>query len=151
MPSLLNLLYSAKILRLSLHKVRKWKESRNVSRLEYALKHGQYDVREEAVKALAELGSVSGLREAIDDPVKRVSFAAMQALEQWEPAPDVQQAIESKKAYWAKKDRWQQQKLERLKQKKKTGDILKWDRTSTKTLDNLKQMLKKPMNTGKWL
>jgi HEAT repeat protein len=151
MNNLTRILYSAQILRLRVDKVAVWKERREVAMLAYALRLGLYDVRLKAVEALGEIESgesVPVLLDALEDKVEKVMLAAATALRRIGTTPEIEAKIT---ATLERRERIKEAIAERRRNKKKYVDIPKWDRPSKKTLENLKQMLKKPMNQGKWL
>lgn len=75
-------------------------------------------------------------------------LAAATALRRIGTTPEIEAKIT---ATLERRERIKEAIAERRRNKKKYVDIPKWDRPSKKTLENLKQMLKKPMNQGKWL
>ena len=83
MDTFSQILLSTGLINLSLKNVDKWIESKEIGKLQYALRHGIYDVREKAAQGLGKIKSVSSLPllfEALDDNVKIVSFAVMKAI-----------------------------------------------------------------------
>lgn len=121
----------------------------NTDALEFALKYGLYDARQLACQFLGELKaekSIPLLETALDDSVKLVSYAAMEALESLNPS-----VFASKIA--AKKDAWKKIELERERrasEEKVHFSPNKKERPSKKSYENAKQMLRKPMIGGKW-
>ena len=139
-----------KIFRLTVKKVNKWTKKGNVDKLIYALQNGLYDVRKRAAEGLGELevkNAIPYLIKAIDDKVKIVSFASMNSLERIGIDSEIENMIMIKKEYWETKELEAQK---RAKEKLKIPNIYKWERPSKQTLENIREMLKKPMNTGKW-
>jgi len=57
--------------------------------------------------------------------------------------------IEDKLNYWEKKKILEIERRENNSHHK-SSEILKWERTSKKTYENMKEMIKKPMIGGKW-
>ena len=122
--------------------------------MEYALENGLYDIREKALNALGALKSKSSLpviTKALDDNIKNVSYAAMHAIQQIGSTKYLDDRIRCKKEFWKTKEAQRQEKSRWYKARKKAAAAPRWDRPSRQTLENVKQMLNKPMNTGKWL
>lgn len=118
--------------------------------IHYGLQMGRYDTRELAAKHLGRIKSVEStenLINAIDDPVPAVSEAAMCALEIIGISPDIERRIQEKRAYWKKRE-LNKGTSNHSSEKKYIPE--RKDRPSRKSYENLKQMLRKPMNSGKW-
>ncbi|MCR9174040.1 MAG: hypothetical protein NXI10_16175 [bacterium] len=133
---------------------KKWldrkRRKKNIPAIEYALKRGTYDIRALAAKYLGELrSSVSkhALVSSIDDSVYLVSEAAMCALENIGVDADIQETIQKKRLFWV--ERKKEPEIKGRSQEKGYMPEKK-DRPSRKSFENLKQMLRKPMNSGKW-
>ncbi|XOV66941.1 MAG: HEAT repeat domain-containing protein [Fluviicola sp.] len=121
-----------------------------VDAIEYALRKGHYDVRQLAVEYLGDLDSKKSiplLISTIDDPVSSVSEAAMNSLEKIGTDLATKSRIQEKRAYW-KKHKSKVEIKDRSPENKFTPE--RKDRPSRKSFENLKQMLRKPMNSGKW-
>lgn len=118
--------------------------------IEFALEFGLYHIREMAAKHLGKIQSESSkepLILAVDDPVPAVSEAAMRALETIGCDSTISSKIETKRAYWLQVE--QEKKTKDRSSEKKYMPERK-DRPSRKSFENLKSMLRKPMNSGKW-
>lgn len=153
MNKLTRILFSIGLLNLTLSKVDRWKNRRSTDRLEYVVQHGVYNVRERAIQALGELESRTSiplLIDALDDRVRTVAIAAANALKRLGTTTEVDQKIAETMKMWTRR---QQERSTRLENslKNKGNSAARWDRPSRKTLENVKEMLRKPMNTGKWL
>ena len=125
-------------------------ERKDLRMIHYGLQMGRYDTRELAAKYLGKIKSVDStdnLLNAIDDPVPAVSEAAMCALEGIDINSDVIRRIQDKRAYWKKRE-LNRGNSGRSDEKKYIPE--RKDRPSRKSYENLKQMLRKPMNSGKW-
>ncbi len=149
MNTFTKILIRSGLLKLSINRVEKWAVNGRVDEIEYSLEHGMFNVREKAAQELGKLkskASVPLLVHAIDDKIKNVSLAAMKAIEEIQPTTDFQEKIKSKRKYWTERETQEKQ----LKRKPSSQTNRKWERRSKQTLDNLKQMLKKPMIGGKW-
>ena len=123
---------------------------KDINALEFALETGLYDIREMAARHLGKLESKVSkekLIRAMDDPVPAVSEAAMQALEKIDGDTSLTRSIEQKRAYW-KALALERKTRDRSAEKKYMPE--RKDRPSRKSFENLKQMLRKPMNSGKW-
>lgn len=144
------ILLALKIIRLTPDNVDKWTRKGRIDMLEYALKNGMFYTRARAAQALGDLRSKSSLQlleDCIDDPIRRVSLAAMASIERIELTPDIRKRIKQKREYWVE----QIKKEEAMKSKfLSSGKTLEWNRPGKQNLDNLKNLLRKPMNTGKW-
>jgi len=123
---------------------------KDIDALEFALENGLYDTREMAARHLGKLESEASkekLIQAMDDPVPAVSEAVMQALEKIGGDPSLTKSIVQKRAYW-KNLALERKTRDRSSEKKYMPE--RKDRPSRKSFENLKQMLRKPMNSGKW-
>lgn len=122
----------------------------DITMIQYGLQLGRYDTRELAADYLGKIKSVESyekLTNAIDDLVPAVSEAAMCALEKMDTTPEVEKRIQDKRTYW-KRLEMNRGTSDRSKEKKFMRE--RKDRPSRKSFENLKQMLRKPMNSGKW-
>lgn len=149
MDALTNILLQTGLLKLTIKRVDNWAKSRQTDNLEYAVEHGIYFVRVKAIVELGKLrsnGSAPVLIKAIDDNIKNVSLAAMKALEQIGHTEEVEEKIIAKRKFWTDKEEREKQEHEESPQR----STRKWERRSKQTLENVKQMLKKPMIGGKW-
>lgn len=145
-----NIIFKLRLLRLSVRRVNRWIQNRRIDLLEYALKNGMFDVRKRAVEGLLELESTSSLPllvDAIDDKIMVVSLAAMDAIEILDVTGSHQMRILGKRAYWVERERLEHETAAR---KISPYEIHKWNRPSGQTRENLRKMLQKPMNIGKW-
>ena len=123
---------------------------KDIGAIEYALQNGLYDIRKQAANYLGELESEASrllLVQTINDPVPAVSKAAMKALEEIGVGTIIKEHIASKRSYW--KDYKKEIVTENRSSDSKYIPDRK-DRPSRKSFENLKQMLRKPMNSGKW-
>jgi len=152
MNLLKKLLYQYHLLELDCKTVDHWIENHQIENLTFALQNGDYKVR---AQVLCELGNIKSnsfthlIVEKLDDKVKMVSWAAISTLQKMGTSPEIQNRVDAKIKYWNEKEILDEEK--RKKFKHRTGsDAPKWERPSKKTLENVKQMLKKPMIGGKW-
>lgn len=139
-------------LQLNKKQIENWASKGKIEDLEFALQHGDFKIREQVLHALGELKSTSSIDfilEKIEDKIKIVSLAAISALEKIGVDSDIKKQMENKLAYWKEKEKIETENRKKLSQRTHT-DTHHWERTSKKTLDNVKQMLKKPMIGGKW-
>ena len=133
-------------------RIESWIDEKKIEELEYALKHGTYKIREEAVLGLGKLKSersLSVISALLDDDVRPVSCAAMNAIESIGLDSDLEKRIEGKKAFW-KKEELREKESAKTFLTNKLPKSYSLERGSKKTLENAKQMLKKPMLGGKW-
>lgn len=123
-----------------------WMDTRDVEKLEYALKHGNYNTRKLAAEALEHAGkssSVPVLLHAINDKVQNVSIAALNALEALCCNDELVISITRKRFNWVKEIRDKKEKREANKGKK--HKIYRWEHASKKSFDRVKEQLKRPM------
>ncbi|MFS4482166.1 HEAT repeat domain-containing protein [Hyunsoonleella sp. 2307UL5-6] len=123
-----------------------WTDTKDVGKLEYALKHGNYTTRKLAAEALEHAGqcsSVPVLLHAINDTVQNVSIAALNTLEALGCGDDLVISITKKRFNWVKTLRDKEAKQYANKDKKHT--IYRWERASKKSFDRVKEQLKRPM------
>ena len=144
--SIKHIRFQLKLVKISKKTIEKWKKTKQVEKVEYALKHGNYNIRKLAAEALGEIGnesSIPSLFRAIEDNVKKVSIAALNALEKIGCADELNSAIIKKRFNWLKIKREKDANFEANKSKKYT--IYRWERTSKKSFDRVKEQLKKPI------
>ncbi|MFD2725519.1 HEAT repeat domain-containing protein [Hyunsoonleella rubra] len=123
-----------------------WMDTKDVPKLEYALKHGNYKTRKLAAEALEHAGkcsSVPALMHAINDKVQNVSIAALNALEALGCDDTLVVSITSKRFNWVKEIRDKAVKQEANKGKK--HNIYRWERASKKSFERVKEQLKRPI------
>lgn len=147
---MIQILYSLGLLKLTLKRVDKWAHENDEKRLIFALEKGLYNVREKAAEKLGIIRTNNALPflvRAIDDDIRSVSFAAMNAVEKIGLNKELEQKITEKKEYWKEKEKKDKEAF--LNSKRKVFEY-KWDRTSKENYENMKEMLKKPLNSGKW-
>ena len=123
-----------------------WMDTLDAEKLEYALKHGNYNTRRLAAEALEHSGkcsSVPVLLNAINDKVQNVSIAALNALEALGCNDELVISITRKRFNWAKEIR--DKKVKREANKGKKYKIYRWERASKKSFDRVKEQLKRPI------
>jgi hypothetical protein len=123
---------------------------KDLESIHWALQFGMYDVRQTAANFLGELKSKKSIRllsNAVDDKIKNVSFAAMDSLWVILPNKKVENKIKLKKEFWIS---IKEKEIENRKNRKKPTNLVRNERTSKKTFENIKNLLRKPTNTGKW-
>lgn len=119
---------------------------KQVNKLEYALTHGNYKTRKLAAEALGILNDCSAvpvLLNAIDDKVHNVSIAALNALDSMQCEEDLATIINHKRFFWFKNIQERDARFNANKGKKTT--IYKWERSSRKNFEIVKEQLKRPM------
>jgi len=140
------LLFKLNILQPSENSINYWTDTKEVQKIEYALKHGNYKTRKLAAEALAYTGqcsSVPVLLHAINDKVQNVSIAALNTLEALGCGDDLVISITRKRFNWVKEARDRAAKQEANKDKKYT--IYRWERASKKSFERIKEQLKRPI------
>lgn len=140
------LFFKLKLLQPSETAMSYWMDTKDVKKLEYALKHGNYATRKLAAEALEHAGqcsSVPVLLQAMNDKVQNVSIAALNTLEALGCGDDLVISITKKRFNWVKEVRDKEAKFEANKDKK--YNIYRWERASKKSFDRVKAQLKKPM------
>lgn len=140
------LLFKMNVLQPSQNTIDFWMDAKDVSKLEYALKHGNYNTRKLAAEALEHTGqcsSVPALMHAINDKVQNVSIAALNALEALGCGEDLVVSITRKRFNWVKEARDRTAKQEANKDK--NYNIYRWERASKKSFEIVKERLKRPI------
>lgn len=140
------LLFKINVVQPSEKTINFWMGAKDVYKLEYALKHGNYVTRKLAAEALEYAGqcsSVPVLLQAINDKVQNVSIAALNTLEALGCGDDLVISITKKRFNWVKELRDKATKQEANKDKK--YNIYRWERASKKSFERVKEQLKRPM------
>lgn len=117
-----------------------------IEKIEYALKKGNYKTRKLAAEALEIVGDESSiplLLRAVDDNIQIVSLAALNALDALNHTDELTSSIIKKRFDWVRHVREKEEKFEANKGKK--HNIYKWERTSKKNFDMVKERLKRPI------
>lgn len=133
-------LFKLNVLQPSENTIGFWMETQDVPKLEYALKHGNYNTRKIAAEALEYAGqcsSVPVLLHAINDKVQNVSIAALNALEALGCGDDLVISITKKRFNWVKELRDREAKQEA--NKGKTYNIYRWERASKQSFERVKE------------
>ncbi|WP_347922376.1 HEAT repeat domain-containing protein [Pontimicrobium sp. SW4] len=141
------LLIELKLIQPSENDIYKWQHTNQVLKIEYALKHGNYKIREFAANALGEIGShesVPYLLHAINDEIQNVSIAALNALDRIECEDELGKTVIKKRFNWLQKLKEKEEKRRKANSIKKYN-IYRWERASKKSFDRVKEQLKKPM------
>lgn len=123
-----------------------WANTYAVLKLEYTLIHGNYKTRQLAAEALEQVGKSSSipiLLNAINDKIQNVSIAALNALETLGCNNELIISITRKRFNWAKEYR-DKQKRQKNKAPRRYN-IYRWERSSKKSFDLVKEQLKKPI------
>ena len=148
MNKLKKILFQHHILEFNTNLIEQWKDKLQISNLEFALQNGNFKIREQVLIALGKLKSVSSTEliiENIDDKVEIVSLAAINALNEIGTNSKINNIIEDKLNYWEKKKILEIERRENNSHHK-SSEILKWERTSKKTYENMKEMIKMTKN-----
>lgn len=101
-------LYKKGVLKFNANKIQKWVKEGKSNHLIIALQLGLYDIRKLSVEGLAKLqhiDAIPSLINALDDSVKTVSDASMEALQSLTKKDDqeINQKIKAKQSYWKNK------------------------------------------------
>ncbi|MCB0400400.1 MAG: HEAT repeat domain-containing protein [Winogradskyella sp.] len=123
-----------------------WIDTNSTNKLEYALTHGNYKTRQLAAEALEFVGqssSIPVLLIAIDDKIKNVSIAALNTLEYLQDSDELIKSIVRKRFSWVKEIREKEERQKDTKAKK--HNIYRWERTSKKSFEMVKERLKRPI------
>lgn len=118
----------------------------------WAFQNGRYDVRLMAVHYFSDkkgLGALEILTEALDDETELISQEAMKGLEKGQATAEIQARIEKKRLFWEEENTYREGRRNREHMKTSVMTESK-ERGSKRSMENLRNMLKKPMNSGKW-
>lgn len=140
------LLFKLKLIQPSEDTISGWMHVNAVNKLEYALKHGNYKTRQLAAEALEHVGrpsSVPILLHAMNDKIQNVSIAALNALETLGCNDELVISITRKRFNWVKEIREKKEKQDGQPHKK--HNIYRWERTSKKNFEMVKERLKRPI------
>ena len=127
-------------------------EESNYDMIQWAFDNGKYDVRLMAVEYFIRSkgrASVSFLTKAMNDATEVVSQAAMSGLDAFPHTQEVQDMVAEKRQFWLNEQQYREGRRNRSHIKTSVLTESK-ERGSKKTLDNVRNMLKKPINGGKW-
>lgn len=141
-------LIKLKLTKPSVRDITVWKNYNQVLRIEYALLHGNYKIREIAAIALGELGhqsSIPILLQHINDDIQNVSIAVLNALEKINCEDQLSKTLINKRFSWVKLQRDKDAKAKTNAQKQKKYNIYRWERASKKSFDRVKEQLNKPI------
>lgn len=122
------------------------------SMIQWAFENGRYDVRLMAVEFFTvtkDLDSMTFLKKAVDDETEIISQAAMSGLDDFSGSQEIQQMITEKRQFWIDENKYREGRRNRSHRKTSVLAESK-ERGSKETLDNVRNMLKKPMLGGKW-
>lgn len=139
-------LFKMKLVQPSANTIMVWTYNNAIDKLEYALKHGNYKTRQLAAEALEKVGrcsSVPALLHAINDKIQNVSIAALNALETLGCNDELVISITRKRFNWVKELRDKEEKQKNRKPNK--YNIYRWERTSKKSFEMVKERLKRPI------
>ena len=139
-------LFQLKLIQPTEHAIMYWISNYDTSKLEYALKHGNYRTRQWSAEGLEHIGSHSSipiLLTAMNDKIHNVSIAALNALETIGCTNEIVISVISKRFNWVKEIRDKTAKQNVKKAKK--HNIYRWERSSKKSFDRVKEQLKRPI------
>ncbi len=140
------ILFRLKLLQPSKRYMEFWANHGEVDKLEYALQNGNYKTREYAANGLKTAGDKAStplLLNAINDPIHKVSIAALNALEAMDHNNELIKSITSRRLNWFKyySDK-EKREAEKVKRK---YTIYRWERTTKKNFEMVKERLKRPI------
>jgi len=118
----------------------------------WAYEHGKWDVRLMAVDYFAQTEkklAVLFLKTAMYDRIELISRKAMSELENLTDSEEMHELIVEKRQSWIDENEYREERRNRSHRKTSVLAESK-ERGSKKTLDNVRNMLKKPMIGGKW-
>jgi hypothetical protein len=151
MKALTKILLDLRLIRFTANRLKNWRIEGNIELLDYALKQGSYDIRKIAIHEIVNLESSDAydlLINTINDRIRIVSLTAIESLKKIGIKPEHSRMIEQKINYWKYKEIEEQENLKKRNANQKNE--VHWERKSNETFENVKQMLKRPMNSGKW-
>ncbi|WP_411893652.1 HEAT repeat domain-containing protein [Winogradskyella sp. A2] len=139
------LLIKFKWLKPNLNTINRWKYNHDVEKLRFVLQNGSYKTRPLAANALAEINdrsSIPFLLVAIHDNIHHVSIAALNALELLDDENETTRIVTRKRFHWAK---LLNEKMNKPSKEKTKTNIYRWERTSKKNFEMVKERLKRPI------
>jgi hypothetical protein len=139
-------LFKLKLIQPSQSTISYWIDTLAVTKLEYALKNGNYATRQFAAEGLERIGkpsSIPVLLNAMNDKIQNVSIAALNALEALGCTDELVISITSKRFKWVKEIR--DKEANKKVKKDKKHNIYRWKRASKKSFDRVKAQLNKPI------
>lgn len=137
---------------LTVDEMKKMMDASNSEMIVWAFRNGRYDVRKLAVDYFSmnpSRATVPLLENAMYDETELVSQAAMNALEAHPHSTALAQKIAAQRSYWSSENDYREERRNRAHKKQSVLTESK-ERGSKRTLDNVRNMLKKPINGGKW-
>lgn len=140
------LFFKMKLIQPSKDAIMYWMHTKAINKLEYALTHGNYKTRQFAAEALEQVGNSSSipvLLNAINDKIHKVSIAALNALETLGHNEELIIAITKRRFKWFKDIGIKDAKQHTKKEQK--YNIYRWERTSKKNFEMVKERLKRPI------
>ena len=140
------LFFKLKLIQPSKDTIMYWMNSGAVNRLEYALKKGNYSTRQFAAEALEQVGQTSSipiLLHATNDRIHKVSIAALNTLERIACDDELIISMTRKRFSWAEKIRDKDAQQKKKPEKKRS--IYRWERSSKKSFEMVKERLKRPI------
>jgi hypothetical protein len=118
----------------------------------WAFENGRYDVRKLAVDYFSKQKKkkfISLLQAGMHDETHLVSQTAMRGLELLVISPEMTEEIAAKRKFWIEEKEYREAR--RKREHLKTSVMAEPnERGSKRTMDNFRNMLRKPMNGGKW-
>ena len=135
------LLFKLNVLLPSQDTINLWTNNKDSIKLKYVLQNGNYKTRVIAANALSFIRDYSAiplLLNSIDDKIHNVSIAALEDLDTNKKTITL---IYKKRFEWLKLNREKKNR----KVKKRKNNIYRWERTSKKNFEMVKELLKRPI------
>ena len=144
MTSVPFILLKSKIFPVRKKHVQVWSKKGDLDKIHWALKHGNYSVRGIAARSVERIGchtSIPHLIEAINEKVYVVAIHILNALESIDIELNHTSLIYKKRFKWAKI----KYKMNQKRHTKRKYNIYRWERTSKKNFELVKERLKRPI------
>ena len=120
--------------------------------IRWAYDNGKYNIRLMAVEYFAKTNlhdSIPFLLKAMEDKTEIISQTAVSGLERLSDSAEILKECANKRQFWMDENNYREGRRNRVHHKSSALSESK-ERGSKKTLDNVRNMLKKPMIGGKW-
>ncbi len=121
-----------------------WSKRNDLKKLHWALKHGNYQIRAKVAKTLEQIGSKMSLPilvKSVNDKVFNVSISVLNALETIDTEFKYTSLIYLRRFKWATL----KQKTQNKVKTNKKHNIYRWERSSKKSFEIVKERLKRPI------
>lgn len=146
--------WSLKLIKPNRKRIRRWAAHGEVIALGKVMKRGSFAARRDVLVSIRDFhveGAYHLVKKALNDSVGVVALTSCDVLENGEIDAGLRNEIARIRTCWKEKLRQQRVNFK----KSASGSGVLWterhQRPSNKSFENVKQMLKKPMNIGKWM